>query len=249
MRVESDRFLTRSPSPWRPTPPPRTSPARPGTGPRAAHRALALTRDARVHADRDRHVRLLAQGAAVRRAARRRTLDIVGAMLWRATQLIDSFGLFTSEAYLRSREEVIRRQQDELIELSTPVVKLWKGVVALPLIGTLDSARTQVVMESLLREDRRDRLGDRDHRHHRRPDGRHAGRPAPAQDRHRRPADGRRLHHQRHPAADRADDRAPRPGPLRGRRRSPASPTRSTVALERTGFEIVRRRTPAAASE
>jgi rsbT co-antagonist protein RsbR len=70
--------------------------------------------------------------------------------LWAATALIDSLGLFTSEAFLRSREEVIRRQQDELIELSTPVVKLWQGVVALPLIGTLDSARTQVVMESLL---------------------------------------------------------------------------------------------------
>jgi rsbT co-antagonist protein RsbR len=74
----------------------------------------------------------------------------VGATLWNATQLVDTLGLFTAEAYLRSREEVIRRQQDELIELSTPVVKLWQGVVALPLIGTLDSARTQVVMESLL---------------------------------------------------------------------------------------------------
>jgi rsbT co-antagonist protein RsbR len=72
------------------------------------------------------------------------------AALWQATELVDALGLFTSEAFLRSREEVIRRQQDELIELSTPVVKLWDGVVALPLIGTLDSARTQVVMESLL---------------------------------------------------------------------------------------------------
>jgi rsbT co-antagonist protein RsbR len=70
--------------------------------------------------------------------------------LWSATQLVDALGLFTSEAFLRSREDVIRRQQEELIELSTPVVKLWDGVVALPLIGTLDSARTQVVMESLL---------------------------------------------------------------------------------------------------
>ncbi|MDA0180230.1 STAS domain-containing protein [Solirubrobacter phytolaccae] len=75
--------------------------------------------------------------------------DLV-ATIWSATQLVDGLGLYTSEAYLRSREEVIRRQQDELIELSTPVVKLWQGVVALPLIGTLDSARTQVVMESLL---------------------------------------------------------------------------------------------------
>ena len=72
--------------------------------------------------------------------------------LWAATQLLDELGLLTAEAYQRSREDVIRRQQDELIELSTPVVKLWEGVVALPLIGTLDSARTQVVMESLLEE-------------------------------------------------------------------------------------------------
>src|SRR5215203_1144654 len=84
-------------------------------------------------------------------ALRGKDIDIVDA-IWSATQLIDSFGLFTSEAYLRSREAVIRRQQDELIELSTPVVKLWNGVVALPLIGTLDSARTQVVMESLLQK-------------------------------------------------------------------------------------------------
>ncbi|HEU4973874.1 MAG TPA: STAS domain-containing protein [Baekduia sp.] len=70
--------------------------------------------------------------------------------LWEATDLLDGLGLLTAEAHLRTREEVIRRQQDELIELSTPVVKLWDGVVALPLIGTLDSARTQVVMESLL---------------------------------------------------------------------------------------------------
>ena len=70
--------------------------------------------------------------------------------LWLATRLIDALGLFTAEAFLRSREDVIRRQQEELIELSTPVVKLWAGVVAVPLIGTLDSVRTQVVMESLL---------------------------------------------------------------------------------------------------
>ena len=70
--------------------------------------------------------------------------------LWTATQLIDALGLFTTEAYLRSREQVIQRQQEELLELSTPVVKLSDGIVAVPLIGTLDSARTQVVMESLL---------------------------------------------------------------------------------------------------
>ena len=71
-------------------------------------------------------------------------------LMWTATELLDSMGLYTTEVYQKSREEVIRRQQEELLELSTPVVKLWEGVLALPIIGTLDSARTQVVMESLL---------------------------------------------------------------------------------------------------
>jgi rsbT co-antagonist protein RsbR len=70
--------------------------------------------------------------------------------MWAATELLDSLGLFTIETYLKSREEVIRRQQEEMLELSTPVVKLWEGILALPIIGTLDSARTQVVMETLL---------------------------------------------------------------------------------------------------
>jgi len=70
--------------------------------------------------------------------------------MWSMTELLDSLGLYTTEAYLKSREEVIRRQQEDMLELSTPVVKLWEGILALPLIGTLDSARTQVVMESLL---------------------------------------------------------------------------------------------------
>ena len=64
--------------------------------------------------------------------------------------LLDSLGLYTTEAFQKSREGVIMRQQQELLELSTPVVTLWQGILALPLIGTLDSARTQVVMESLL---------------------------------------------------------------------------------------------------
>jgi rsbT co-antagonist protein RsbR len=66
------------------------------------------------------------------------------------TELIDHLGLLTVAYFQQSREEVIRRQQEELLELSTPVVKLWDGVLALPMIGTLDSARTQIVMESLL---------------------------------------------------------------------------------------------------
>ena len=70
--------------------------------------------------------------------------------MWVATELLDAMGLYTTEAYQKSREEVIRRQQEELLELSTPVVKLWDSILALPIIGTLDSARTQIVMESLL---------------------------------------------------------------------------------------------------
>ena len=67
-----------------------------------------------------------------------------------ANQLLDHLGLFTTEVYQKGREEVILRQQSDMLELSTPVVKLWDGVLALPMIGTLDSARTQVVMETLL---------------------------------------------------------------------------------------------------
>ena len=67
-----------------------------------------------------------------------------------ASTLLDDLGLYTTEVFQKSREEVILRQQQEIAELSTPVVELWEGVLALPLIGTLDSARTQVVMENLL---------------------------------------------------------------------------------------------------
>jgi len=70
--------------------------------------------------------------------------------IWEATLLLDGLGLLTTEESQRAREAVIARQQHELMELSTPVVKLWDGVLAVPLIGTLDSERTQVVMETLL---------------------------------------------------------------------------------------------------
>jgi rsbT co-antagonist protein RsbR len=70
--------------------------------------------------------------------------------IWQVTLLLDELGLLTTEAYQKTREEVILRQQKELLELSTPVVRLWENILALPLIGTLDSARTQVVMQNLL---------------------------------------------------------------------------------------------------
>jgi rsbT co-antagonist protein RsbR len=70
--------------------------------------------------------------------------------IWSTTELLDKLALQSTDAFLTSREQLIIRQQEEMMELSTPVVKLWDGVLALPVIGTLDSARTQVVMESLL---------------------------------------------------------------------------------------------------
>jgi rsbT co-antagonist protein RsbR len=70
--------------------------------------------------------------------------------LSRADDLIDRLGLYTTEVHQKSREAVIMHQQQDMMELSTPVVKLWDGILALPMIGTLDSARTQVVMETLL---------------------------------------------------------------------------------------------------
>ncbi|MFT4505297.1 STAS domain-containing protein [Caballeronia sp. 15711] len=69
---------------------------------------------------------------------------------WKLTQILDKLGLVTVSEYQKSRQQIIERQQQELLDLTTPVVKLWDSIVALPLIGTLDSERTQVVMESLL---------------------------------------------------------------------------------------------------
>ena len=76
--------------------------------------------------------------------------EALAAELWRVTELLDALGLRTFSVFQNAREEVIKRQQLELLELSTPVIKLWDGVLALPMIGTLDSARTQIVMETLL---------------------------------------------------------------------------------------------------
>jgi len=75
---------------------------------------------------------------------------ILAEQIWAATKLLDNLGLYTTEVFQKSREELINRQQQEMLELSTPVVELWHGILALPLIGTLDSARTQIVMQNLL---------------------------------------------------------------------------------------------------
>jgi rsbT co-antagonist protein RsbR len=76
--------------------------------------------------------------------------QILADAVWEATILLDKLGLLTTEIYQKTREEIIGRQQQELLELSTPVVRLWDNILALPLIGTLDSARTQIVMQNLL---------------------------------------------------------------------------------------------------
>jgi len=74
----------------------------------------------------------------------------LGDAVWSTTTLLDDHALLTTEAYQQGREEIIRRQGQDVLELSTPVVSLWDGILALPLIGALDSNRTQVVMEALL---------------------------------------------------------------------------------------------------
>lgn len=69
---------------------------------------------------------------------------------WDVSLLIDKLGLYTTEVFQKSREGIIRRQQKDILEMSTPVIKVWDGILCVPLIGTLDSARTQIVMENLL---------------------------------------------------------------------------------------------------
>jgi rsbT co-antagonist protein RsbR len=76
----------------------------------------------------------------------------LGVEIWTVTMLLDKLGLYTTEVYTKSREDVIKRQQREMLELSTPVFRLWDKVLALPLIGTLDSQRTSIIMEALLNQ-------------------------------------------------------------------------------------------------
>jgi rsbT co-antagonist protein RsbR len=84
------------------------------------------------------------------RASSGKDAEVLADDTWSATELLDKLALVTVETFMRTREELIARQQQDMLELSTPVVKLWDGILALPMIGTLDSSRTQVVMESLL---------------------------------------------------------------------------------------------------
>lgn len=72
--------------------------------------------------------------------------------IWEVSRVLDKLGLYTTEMHQAAREEVIRRQGEEMLELSTPVIQLWDGILAMPIIGTLDSSRTQIVMEALLQQ-------------------------------------------------------------------------------------------------
>lgn len=78
--------------------------------------------------------------------------EAIASSSWTISTLLDKLGLYTIEVFQKTKDQIIVRQQQELLELSTPVVKLWNGILALPLIGTLDSARTQVVMENILQK-------------------------------------------------------------------------------------------------
>ena len=114
---------------------------------------------------------------------------------WLTTELLDKLGLLTIRAFQKAREDVISRQQEELLELSTPVIKLWDGVLALPMIGTLDSSRTQIVMESLLQKlvETGSEMAIIDITGV--PNGRYSCGPAFAQDSGGNPLDGGRLHY------------------------------------------------------
>jgi rsbT co-antagonist protein RsbR len=135
-----------------------TASAEDGDGPQTAElkaflEDLSKSRASQGFTAEDTALLIFSLKAPVLRAMRTECNDDIGRFAegaLEASERFDSLGLFTVNAFQRSREDLIARQQDELLELSTPVVKLWDGILALPLIGTLDSARTQVVMESLL---------------------------------------------------------------------------------------------------
>lgn len=113
---------------------------------------LSRTRGAQGYSPSETATFVLSLKRPVFTQIRREVADADGLVdaMWTATELLDKLALYTTEAYQKGREEFISRQQQDMLELSTPVVKLWDGVLALPMIGTLDSSRTQVVMESLL---------------------------------------------------------------------------------------------------
>jgi rsbT co-antagonist protein RsbR len=118
-------------------------------------RSLSHSRAARGEAAGDTILFVLALKQPVFEGLQRRLTGDQGVLvqaLWAATTLIDKLALKTVATIQQAREDIIKRQQEELLELSTPVIKLWHGVLAVPMIGILDSNRTQIVMETLLQK-------------------------------------------------------------------------------------------------
>jgi len=125
------------------------------------------------------------------RRAHGQDVDGLADDIWQTTMLLDALGLYSTEVYQKSREAIIGRQQQELLELSTPVVQLWDDVLALPLIGTLDSAPDPDGHGEPPATHCRDWLGHRHYRHYWRATGGHPGGATSAQNRGGGPADGR----------------------------------------------------------
>ena len=113
---------------------------------------LAFARNTGFHAVRDGDLHLFHEGALALtlREELKNDAERLANQSWAITKILDKLGIYTTEVYQQSRDDFIKRQAQELLELSTPVVQLWDKILALPLIGTLDSERTQTVMENLL---------------------------------------------------------------------------------------------------
>ena len=117
--------------------------------------SLSRSRAARGETAGDTSLFVLALKKPVFEGLQRRLVADQGALMqavWEATTLIDKLAQKTVATFQQAREDIIKRQQEELLELSTPVIKLWHGVLAVPMIGILDSNRTQIVMETLLQK-------------------------------------------------------------------------------------------------
>ena len=122
------------------------------TGLRGTLESLSRSRAAQGQSAGDTNVFVLAFKRPMFSALQRSNADAREqlAAVWSLTVMVDQMAQWTMSTYQQTREDIIQRQQQDLLELSTPVIKLWEGVLAVPMIGTLDSSRTQVVMETLL---------------------------------------------------------------------------------------------------